>query len=163
MAATREEIAVMQHKLRTSARISAMFDRPLPRIMPRYYMVRLYIALSILTNSLVGFFEPMSPGAWVLRSSHAGWLWLSALFAMGLFSLADVIVNDLMPERYSLDALRNQRHTGYSAVAMATLGLSYVVLHEYGYTAQLLTYWVDAAFALSVAYLDLRARHRGIA
>lgn len=151
----------LRERLRSSKRISLMLDRP-PRLpMPRYWLVRLYVAMALISNSLVAWLEPASLTAQALRASPAGWIDVALLFALGLVMVVDIAINDYLPPQISMPVAREARHWIYMAASLGTFGLTYAILKDRGYTALLLSYWVDGAFAAAVAALDLFARHRG--
>lgn len=153
----------IRNRLRTSQAISLLMDKP-PRLpMGRYWMVRLYVALSVITNCLVAWFEPASLTAQMLRANPTGWWLLSILCVLATVTLADIFINDWLPPQYSFPHAREHRHLVYIAIAIGTFCLTYAILKERGYTALLLTYWVDAGFAAGVAALDLFARRREFA
>lgn len=156
----------MSATLRASKLTSELFDTPLrppppPRFLPRYWMTRMYVALSIMANCIVAYLEPQSLTAMVLRTNPTGWACLGILFALAVTALVDVAINDLLPQGYYLRWTRDQRHWIYVLMALFTMGLTYAIVREKGFTALLLAYWVDAAIAVAIAPLDLFARHRG--
>ncbi len=129
--------------------------------LPRYWLTRLYCALSAATNVITSI-EPRSLTAQVVSATGgAGDYWLAALGAVALVAVLDVIVNDLMPEGYSLGRTRRYRHLTYMALAVLLCGLASATYTTVGWTTLLITWWVDAAMATTIAFVDLFARHRG--
>jgi predicted membrane channel-forming protein YqfA (hemolysin III family) len=123
---------------------------------PRYWLTRLYIALSVLAMNLATYLEPGALAA----PCTTGWVLAGILCGLGLIGVLDVIINDLMPDRFTLPAVKEHRHLVYVGMALATLGMAYAIVRAEGWTSMLIVYGVDFAAALAVAPLDLFARHR---
>lgn len=152
--------------LRTSAKLSRLTDPPLPpvcapRVLPRYWFARLYVALSVLVNVVVTLLEPSALTARAINASGSlGWLAVWTLGAVGVVALLDVIVNDLAPDRWRLPSAHRWRHFVYMAIALGEVSITYVIAAKLGFTPLLFVYWLDAAADVAIAYFDLFARHR---
>ena len=152
--------------LRTSAKLSRIADKPLPpmrssRPMPRYWLTRLYVALSVLVNIMVTSLEPQSLTARAIYATGSlGWLAVWTLGAVGIVALLDVLVNDLAPDHWRLPSAHRWRHFVYMAIALGEVSITYVIAAKLGFTPLLFVYWLDAAAAVAIAYFDLFARHR---
>jgi hypothetical protein len=129
---------------------------------PRYWLSRVTIALEVLVGVvLVGWLESASITAQAIeRTGWAGWLLLLVLGAACVICIVDVIVNDLMPARFTLHMVKHWRHVGLLAIAMLLAMLGVLVSFTFGYTTLLLFYWLNAALAASTAFFDAFARMR---
>ena len=131
--------------------------------LPRYWMTRLYVALSTLTSILVSWFEPTTlTHRLISQSGEQGWAMVGLLAIVCLLAILDVVVNDLLPTRFAFAAAKRYRHLIYIALSMGIVCMSYVfIVGEGGWFRPLvLPFWVDASFAAFVAFLDLFQRHR---
>lgn len=129
---------------------------------PRFWLTRLTIALEVLVGIvLVSWFEDGSLTARAIeRTGWAGWMLVLLLGGACLICIADVIVNDLMPDRFTLRGVKHWRHMGLLAIAMLLAMLAVLVSFTFGYTTLLLFYWLNAALAASTAFFDAFARMR---
>jgi len=130
--------------------------------LPRYWISRLYLALSTLATIGVIWLESDSlMHRLITQSGPAGWYLVGILAFVAIVALADSIVNDLLPDRYRLKAAKRYRHLVYVAIAMGLASMSYVFLAVGGgWRPVVLPFWVDTMFAAMVAFLDLFQRHR---
>jgi hypothetical protein len=124
--------------------------------LPRYWLERLFIAATVLATCVLAYINPDA----VPRSGSAGVVWIALLFALGLFAVADVIINDIMPKRYVLHMGRELRHWVYISIAIGFAGLAFAAVRDRSYAPLFLHYLVNAAAAVAVSILDLFARHR---
>jgi hypothetical protein len=129
--------------------------------MPRYWLVRMYIALSVLTNVLIICSEPHALAHRVVASSGVlGWLCVGALGLLACLALADVVVNDLLPAHINLPVARRWRHLIYMLLALGLVSITGVIVAAIGPTTLLLTFWLDASVSVAIAFFDLFSRHR---
>lgn len=86
-------------------------------------IARSFALLSALTTCYLGWYSPSSLTARILdMGGGAGVLVLVLMTVVGMAGLADVVVNDLMPDRFRLPRTERNRHTGYNL-----LGALYLV------------------------------------
>ncbi|APW38455.1 hypothetical protein RD110_15640 [Rhodoferax koreense] len=131
--------------------------------LPRYWMTRLYVALSTLTGVYTMWTEPSAlTHRLIEKSGQQGWMLAAGLAAVAMVAIADVIVNDLMPERFRLVTAKNKRHLVYCFLALGILCMTYVFVSGDGgwYRPLVLPFWIDALFAVGVAFFDSFQRHR---
>lgn len=129
---------------------------------PRYWMTRLYIASSILVSCIITWSEPLSLShRAVSRGAPWGWAWMAFLATLALLALADVIVNDLMPPRFDMPTVLRLRGLLLMALALGLVSQS-IVISKYvnGFSSAMGYYWLNAAFAVTTAFLDTFYRHR---
>lgn len=129
--------------------------------LPRYWTVRLYIALSILTTLGVIRFEPnFLSHKYITHSGEFAWLCVGVLAVLSFIALVDVVVNDLLPETFQLRCAKSNRHLIYIFQALGIACIAFVLYAEGASIPVILSYLVDGAFAALVAFLDLFQRHR---
>lgn len=131
--------------------------------LPRYWITRMYVAASVLASVAVIWWEPHTlTHRLISQSGAAGW-WLVALLAVVAGAgIVDVIVNDILPDRFHLLCIKQRRHLLYIGLAMGEASLCFVFAMGEGgwWRALLLPFLLDAAVAALVAFLDLFQRHR---
>ncbi len=129
--------------------------------MPRYWLVRLYVALSVLANVLIICTEPQALAHRVVAmSGSSGWLCVGALGLLACLALVDVVVNDLLPAHINLPFARRWRHLVYMLLALGLVSITGVIVSAVGMTTLLLAFWLDAAVSVAIAFFDLFSRHR---
>lgn len=131
--------------------------------LPRYWMTRLYVALSAFATIVVIWWEPAAlTHRLITQSGLPGWYLVGALAALALFGVIDVVVNDMLPDRFRIRCAKRYRHLIYIALATGLACMSYVFVAGDGgwFRPLVLPFWVDASFAALVAFLDLFQRHR---
>lgn len=85
---------------------------------------------------------------------------MAAALACCLVAIADVIVNDLMPDRFCFRIARAYRHLGFMGISLALGAMGVLIVFEFGYSPSLFLFWLNSAIAVLVAFLDVFARHR---
>jgi hypothetical protein len=129
--------------------------------LPIYWLSRLLISCEVLIAVvMVSWMEPTSITAKAIEATGAhGWAIIIALGACCLMSIADVIVNDLMPESWHFRSALHWRHMGLFGIAMLLAFLGVLIAAAKGHTPLLYVYWFNAIAAAAMAYLDIFARH----
>ncbi len=134
-------------------------QRPL-RGLPPYWLSRFIVACWAGSNVLVGMTRPDSLTAVALSESGPIGFWVLALLGvMCALAALDCIVNDLMPDRYTLSTI-SHRHLGFMGIAIVLVLIAGVITRYDGASLLLLAYLLPAAFAVIVTFLDLFARRR---
>jgi hypothetical protein len=130
--------------------------------MQRYWLSRLIIALEVLVLIVVvSWFEESSLTARAIQATgHFGWALIAALFVCCSVAVADVVVNDLMPERFHLPTALNLRNIGFMGMALLLAMIGVLVGFSHGYTPLLYAYWLNALFATAVSFFDIFSRFR---
>lgn len=131
--------------------------------LPRYWITRLYVALSTLTTIAVIAWEPEAlTHRLITQSGPPGWWLVGILAAVAIVGIVDVVVNDMLPDRFHLRCAKRSRHLIYVALSMGLMCLTYVFIAGGGgwWRALAMPFWIDASFAALVAFLDLFQRHR---
>ena len=128
---------------------------------PRYWIARLYVILSILTNMLVIYFEPQSLGHLVLlKMDPAARLVLEFIIVLSLGGLVDVVVNDVLPSRFSFRFGARWRHLGFMALSISLASLMFLITAAYGNSGVNFVLGLDMAMAASIGVLAPFSRHR---
>lgn len=89
------------------------------------------------------------------------------LFAVGAilvltgFSFLDIFINDILPKQYSVMCIYNRRHLVFMGMALASFGVSAVLISEDVVGASMFRLWLDGGIATSMAILDIFSRHGG--
>ena len=124
------------------------------------WLARLIVALDVLVTCLIVLVEPTSiihrvaiEGAGTL--GHIG-VW--ALLGIGVLALGDVVVNDVLPERYVFPTCRRYRHTIYMMIALACLSMVFAIVKSVGDSAVVARYLLTAFGASMIAVLDVYDR-----
>lgn len=127
----------------------------------RYWLTRLYIAMSVLVTCLIALLETGSANHRIIEAGGPiGSLSMAALMCLAFVALCDVVINDLMPARYRFEWSFDYRHLLYMWLALGLVSVSVVVMKAAGPTPLLLRFWLDASLATLVAFLDTYSRHR---
>lgn len=122
-------------------------------------MLRAYVAVRALLVVMNMLIDPHTLTRKAVDSTGpVGWFAVSALGAVALVALIDVLVNDLFPERFSLPSFFKRRHLVYMALSLGLMSMCMVAFRG-GAVAAVTYFWVDACFACGVAIADLFARH----
>lgn len=90
-------------------------------------LVRVAILFAATITCLLAWFVPQSLTAVLLADgAEIGRAVLLVMTGAVVIGFADVLVNDLMPDRYSLPVAKHLRHLGYSLLAALCLLQAYV-------------------------------------
>jgi CHASE2 domain-containing sensor protein len=130
--------------------------------LPRYWITRLYVALCTLVSIAVTWLEPESIAHRLVDATGGqGWPLIAMLAGVACLAIVDVLVNDLLPLRFTFLRAKRHRHLIYAALSMGIFSLSYVILvGAGGWRPLVLPYWLNGGVAAAVAFLDLFQRHR---
>lgn len=128
---------------------------------PRYWMLRMYVAMSASLTMWVIWSEPASLGHGIIsRSGTAGWYCVTALAFVCALSLIDTLLNDMAHIHLRWECARRWRHWLYMMLALGLTSVAYVAVMAVGYTSLVLPLLLDAGVAVMVAVTDLFHRHR---
>lgn len=94
-------------------------------------LVRVAILFAATTTCLLAWFVPQSLTAVLLAGGNEIGRGVLVVMTMAVsIGYADVLVNDLLPDRYSLAVAKHFRHLGYSLLAALYLLQAYVSVGE---------------------------------
>lgn len=127
----------------------------------RFWLARLLTAATSLCVTLVALFEPASLTHHLLMEQTPVGVWcVVALTALAALALADVVINDLLPDNCTWRAVRRRRYLVYMALAMGNLSLSLVLQQRIGWTWLHLQLWVTCSAACALAFFDTLHRQK---
>ena len=124
-------------------------------------LLRIYVAFSILFSTLAFTFEPLTRAGISNIATQTPDIWLWSAIALCSLAVLDIIINDLAPDKYSLELTYNYRHLIYMFLGVLSFSISIAVAKTYGGSFQLCRLWLDGGIAVVVAFLDILGRHRG--
>lgn len=128
--------------------------------MGRHWLARLAVSVWAANIAAVSLLAPESLSGRALASSGVmGYVMMFILLGVSLFSLFDIAVNDLMPERFT-SALRNWRHVGFMAMAIALTMLGTAIAIKSQVHIILASFLIPAFLAVVVTWADMLDRHR---
>ena len=139
--------------MRTNNRLDAL---------PAYWLTRLYVACSAFSTCCATLWEPAAlTHRLISASGRPGWLLMVVMASLAACAIFDVVVNDLMPDRFKIGWAKQSRHLIYITLSMCSMLLTYVFVAGAGWWRPLmLPFLIDAFFGATVAFLDLFQRHR---
>jgi hypothetical protein len=143
-------------------RLRALRDQLLAeRLRPRFWFARAVVALEILVLLVaVSWFERSSLTSQAIEASGPhGWLLIHGTAFCCLVALFDVVVNDLMPARYTLPSAMRWRHLGFMGIALQLSAIGLLVVFAKGFTVLVLAYWLNAVLASVLTFFDAFARY----
>lgn len=130
------------------------------RVMPRYWLCRLYLCASVMFAMGVGLYDPTSQHSQGLNlATFGGCVALTYLFSACIIGLVDTIGHDLLGVRQCM--FRNLRRFRFLWLMALAMGLMMLILVDvrWGYPDPVaMRYAIDAIVAFTIAVLDLRDR-----
>lgn len=126
------------------------------------WLARLLVA----SNSILACMLFLQEPEWVLnqaidRAGVTGHIAVMALVALGVLAVVDVLVNDLLPDHYSLHCAMKYRHTIYMLISLGCLSLIFVLVKSQAPSAAVIHYGMVAFTATMLAVFDVRDRMLG--
>lgn len=126
------------------------------------WLARLLVASNAILACLLILQEPSSVlHLAVERAGPTGHFAVVALAALGGLAVFDVIVNDLLPSKYTLHCALKYRHTIYMLISLGCLSLIFVLVKSEGPSTALIHYGMVAFTATALAIFDVRDRMLG--
>lgn len=123
----------------------------------RKWFARLIVASNLLIACAMIFADEWSTMYRTLvNAGPTGIAAISALIAVGMMALVDVVVNDIMPARYVIQFVKSYRHTIYMLMSLGCLSVIFVIVKLYGPSLVLLHYVFVAVVAIFIAVFDIR-------
>ena len=128
---------------------------------PQYWFGRLNVALCIGALAMI---SAVADGTLlnnsVIASGPAGVWCVLSLALLACFAVIDVVINDLMPERFRLGYIKRKRHLIYMALGIGMASLGFIIAQVNGASAVHVLIFINAFSAVAVAFLDLNSRHK---
>lgn len=129
----------------------------------RKWMARVFVSLNVAFACLLAFTQVQDAIRAILeRAGTPGYVALSGLLGLSALALADVLVNDVLPERFVLRLALKYRHTIYMLMSLGCLSIAFVLVKTPEPSLALLHYGLVAFGALVLAVLDVRDKTLGI-
>ena len=123
----------------------------------RKWMARVFISLNVAFACLLAFTHVQDAIHTIMeRAGTLGYVALTALLSLSALALADVLVNDLLPDRFILRIGLKYRHTIYMLMSLGCLSIAFVLVKTPEPSLALLHYSLVAFGALVLAVLDVR-------
>lgn len=129
--------------------------------------LRAYVSLSVGVTAAIAMLDPSSQhreafegGALFLTSTAL--IGMAFLLAIGIAGFADVVINDLLPERYTIDSTHRHRHVVFMLMAFGQVALMWQVArtHPDELPPVLARYALDAVFAVGIAVCGVVDHYR---
>lgn len=127
----------------------------------RYLISRFYVAASVLLSCFVAMFETSSMYHTIFIDTKLDGTFIWGVVFICSLALVDVLINDVLPNKYEVLSLYNNRHIIYMTIALSMFAVSAAITYTYGSTFYLGRLWLDGLIAAVVAILDTFARHKG--
>lgn len=116
---------------------------------------RLFLFALVFLVTMSAAFDTTDYSYHLLHSSDvAVYVVLTMLTTLGLLGLADVIVNDILPEKYAFQVAKHQRQLIWMLIGITLMTFAYMVIRS-GYLWASAWYIVIALRCVSVAFLDM--------
>lgn len=86
--------------------------------------LRLYVSASVGVTAGIAGWDPYSQHRLAMaEDGYGGMLAMVGLALLALAGIADVFINDILPERYSLKCTHRHRHVVFMLIAMGMIAL----------------------------------------
>ncbi len=123
------------------------------------HMLRMYLCLSVALTEYVAIEEPYSLSHMaIVQAGPQGLAFAGALFLLSIVGLLDLIINDILPDRFRMQWAWNTRHIIYMLMALGLASVAVMIAKRFDWTPVVCRYLLDAAFAAAVGFVDLFAR-----
>ncbi|QHI99373.1 hypothetical protein GT347_16135 [Xylophilus rhododendri] len=125
--------------------------------------LRAYVSLSVGVTAAIAIFDPtrqhreaFEGGASLLTLGSLASM--AFLLAIALAGALDVVINDLLPERFSIDSTHRHRHVVFMLMAIGQVALMWLMVkaNPGEWPPVLARYVLDAAFAVGIAIAGVR-------
>lgn len=128
--------------------------------MPRYWLIRLLLALQVAIFSATSLYQPATQ-MYKLIAASGGQIYVFVLMLIALIAVLDTIVNDIFPAGWHFKWALRHRHLIYMLLAIGTLMMAITFwLQAPGALGAYSSLGVICAFSGAVAVLDMFARHQ---
>lgn len=125
------------------------------------WLVRFYVSASVAVTAFVAGWDPTSQHRRVmLEDGHGGAVAIFLLAAFALAALVDLLINDLLPERFSLRCTHRHRHVVFMLMAIGQVGLLFALAAQRELRPSAARYLLDALVAIVVAVAGVRDHYR---
>lgn len=127
--------------------------------LPQYWFGRLYIAAHVCVIALVAGLGEESPlHLLVTKDGEIGFWCAMALVVLAFVGIVDVVVNDLMPERFSLCAVKRNRHFLLMGIGIGAASFAGIVAMAVGWSVLHASLVLPVIGATLMAVMDVFER-----
>lgn len=121
--------------------------------------LRMFFSLLTLHTWFSGMFEPRSLHFLVTQEAYPVGLWVVTLFGiLGFLTFVDLLINDILPEQYSVPFLLKQRHLIFMAIAILNAAEFFVSLKYVASWGLGLYCLLVCSFVAITAFRDIQLR-----
>lgn len=115
-------------------------------------VLRAYVSCHVLKTAFVAAADPTSQHAFAMQEDGVGGaLAIGLMAAFALAGLVDVVINDWLPDRYSIRCTHRHRHVVFMLIAISQVALVLALARADELKPSVSTYMLDAAFAVLIA------------
>lgn len=86
----------------------------------------------------------------------------TAIFIIALlciFTLSDILINEILPNRFYISVLHKSRHISYMVLSIMIFCISAEYIYTTGYTFSLIRLWLDGGMVAIIAVSDIFIRY----
>jgi len=128
-------------------------------MLPMYWFGRLYIAAQVCVIALVASLGEESPLHYLVTKGGSPGYWCAmALAVVAFVGVVDVIVNDLMPDRFELRLIKRHRHFVLMGIAIGSLSFAGIIAMDVGWNVLHVSLALPVFGATALAVMDVFER-----
>jgi hypothetical protein len=126
------------------------------------WMIRSYLSCSVAATAVIALVDPTSQHRLAIEGgdpilSYGAVIAMVGLLLVAALSLIDVVINDLLPERFSIGVTHRYRHILFMLMSISQAALAWMMIHGLPEPEwALLRYAVDGIAAAGVAVWGVR-------
>ncbi len=126
------------------------------------WMTRLYLSASVVVTAVIALADPTSQHRQAIEGGNAfitggGIASMVGLLLVALAGIADVVINDLLPSRFSITCTHRHRHVLFMLMAIGQASMMWMLVHGAGEVEWVLArYVVDALAGVAIATWGVR-------
>lgn len=124
--------------------------------------LRFYVSASVAVTAAIAGWDPYSQHRFAMaEDGYGGLVAMTLLATIALAGMVDVVINDVLPERYSLPWTHRHRHVVFMALAVGQVALIYALIRAGDLKPSAGRYLLDALMATGIAVQGVidHARH----
>lgn len=114
--------------------------------------LRMYVSGSILVTAYVAAADPSSQHAFAMAEDGVGgYMGIGMMTILALAGLFDALINDILPERYSINCTHRHRHVVFMLSAIGQVALVFALAQADELRPSAARYLLDATFAVWIS------------
>ena len=126
---------------------------------PLYWFGRLYVAADVANIALIACFGKGTLSYRVIELSGREGFWcVLALACIAVTGVLDVLINDMLPERFQLENIKRHRHFVLMGIAIGCLSVAAIVFINVGLSILHTTLALPILGATCLAVMEVYAR-----